>query len=116
MANSPATHRAWTNDETEYAKKRIFKNLQKIDINLEKSIIEVEKIQTPNYFMSQHNSFGGSLYGKNSHGIINSFLRHPNKEKIKGLYNVGGTAHPGGGTPTVIKSSKITTNMIKNDY
>ena len=116
MANSPATHRAWTNDDTEYAKKKIFKNLQKIDINIEKSIIEVEKIQTPNYFMSQHNSFGGSLYGKNSHGIINSFLRHPNKEKIKGLYNVGGTAHPGGGTPTVIKSSKITTNMIKNDY
>ena len=40
----------------------------------------------------------------------------PNKEKIKGLYNVGGTSHPGGGTPTVIKSSKITAALIKNDY
>jgi len=116
MANSPATHNTWTDHEIESARKKIFKNLQKIDINIEKSTIEVEKIQTPNYFMNQHNSYGGSLYGKNSHGIKNSFFRHPNKEKIKGLYNVGGTSHPGGGTPTVIKSSKITTNIIKNDY
>ncbi len=116
MANSPATNRSWTDDDIESARKKVFKNLQKIGIHIEKSTIEVEKIQTPNYFMSQHNSYGGSLYGKNSHGIKNSFFRHPNKEKIKGLYNVGGTSHPGGGTPTVIKSSKITTNMIKNDY
>ena len=63
-----------------------------------------------------HNSFGGSLYGKSSHGYIKSFFRHPNKGAIKGLYNVGGTVHPGGGTPTVLKSSKITTNLINNDF
>ena len=75
MANSPATNSTWTNHEIESARKKIFKNLQKIDINIEKSAIEVEKIQTPNYFMNQHNSYGGSLYGKNSHGIKNSFFR-----------------------------------------
>ena len=52
----------------------------------------------------------------NSHGYFNSFFRHPNKDKIKGLYNVGGTSHPGGGTPTVLKSSKITSDLIKDDY
>ena len=116
MANSPATKKNWTDQEVEVARNKVLDKLQKINIHVEKSIIEVEKIQTPNYFMNQHNSYGGSLYGKNSHGIKNSFFRHPNKEKIKGLYNVGGTSHPGGGTPTVIKSSKITAALIKNDY
>ncbi|MBM01173.1 MAG: hypothetical protein CL762_00415 [Chloroflexi bacterium] len=116
MANSPATSNIWTDAEIELARNKVLNKLKKINIHLEKSIIDVEKIQTPNYFMNQHNSYGGSLYGKNSHGIKNSFFRHPNKEKTKGLYNVGGTTHPGGGTPTVIKSSKITTDLIKNDY
>ena len=35
---------------------------------------------------------------------------------IRDRYNVGGTSHPGGGTPTVLKSSKITSDLIKNDY
>ncbi len=116
MANSPATLGSWTNKDINEAKKKIFKKLSYFGFQIDIKDIEIEEVQTPNYFMGQHNSYGGSLYGKSSHGYFNSFFRHPNKDRIKGLYNVGGTSHPGGGTPTVLKSSKITTDLIKNDY
>ena len=116
MANTPATLGSWTNKDINEAKKKIFKKLSYFGFQIDIKDIEIEEVQTPNYFMGQHNSYGGSLYGKSSHGYFNSFFRHPNKDRIKGLYNVGGTSHPGGGTPTVLKSSKITTDLIKNDY
>ena len=116
MANSPATLESWSKKNIDEAKKKIYKKLSYYGFHVDVNDIEIEEVQTPNYFMDQHNSFGGSLYGKNSHGYFNSFFRHPNKDKIKGLYNVGGTSHPGGGTPTVLKSSKITSDLIKNDY
>ena len=116
MANSPATQNTWSQSEVEIATAKIFKKLSHYGYEITSKDIEVKKIQSPNYFMKEHNSFGGSLYGKSSHGYINSFFRHPNKGAIKGLYNVGGTTHPGGGTPTVLKSSKITTNLINNDF
>ena len=116
MANSTATLEGWSKKDIEEAKKKKFNKLSYYGFQFDSKDIEIEEVQTPNYFMGQHNSFGGSLYGKSSHGYINSFFRHPNKDKIKGLYNVGGTSHPGGGTPTVLKSSKITSDLIKNDY
>jgi phytoene desaturase len=33
--------------------------------------------------------------------------------KYKGLYYVGGSTHPGGGTPTVLMSARITANLIE---
>jgi len=116
MANSPATNDKWSDEEIEKSSEKILKKLSFYGYDIKENDIQVKKIQSPNYFMQQHNSFGGSLYGKSSHGYKNSFFRRPNKDKIKGLYNVGGTSHPGGGTPTVLKSSKITTNLINNDY
>ena len=116
MANSPATQNTWSQSEVEIATAKIFKKLSHYGYEITSKDIEVKKIQSPNYFMKEHNSFGGSLCGKSSHGYMNSFFRHPNKGSVKGLYNVGGTTHPGGGTPTVLKSSKITTNLINNDF
>ena len=57
---------------------------------------------------------GGSIYGLNSHGWRHAFLRPPNKDRaIGGLYYVGGSSHPGGGTPTVLLSAKITSELIQ---
>ena len=40
-------------------------------------------------------------------------MRPPNKDaKIAGLYYVGGSTHPGGGTPTVLMSAQITSDLI----
>ena len=117
MANAPASNLDWTKFDTEKARASVIETLNVHNIHLKDNEIEVEKCLTPNYFKNQHLSIGGSLYGKNSHGLKNSFFRNKNKDpKIKGLFHVGGTSHPGGGTPTVIRSSKITANLINNEY
>jgi phytoene dehydrogenase-like protein len=41
-----------------------------------------------------------------------AFFRHPNFSKVKGLYFVGGSVHPGGGIPLCLLSAKIATEMI----
>ncbi|MSW89925.1 MAG: phytoene desaturase, partial [Actinobacteria bacterium] len=44
---------------------------------------------------------GGSIYGTSSNGARAAFMRAKNRSPIKGLYCVGGSAHPGGGLPLV---------------
>ena len=57
---------------------------------------------------------GGAIYGQTSHGWRGAFLRPPNKDRrVRGLYYVGGSTHPGGGTPTVLMSATITSNLIR---
>ncbi|MDY7038220.1 MAG: phytoene desaturase, partial [Thermodesulfobacteriota bacterium] len=57
---------------------------------------------------------GGAIYGSHSHGWRRAFLRPPNKDRLySGLYYVGGSTHPGGGTPTVLMSAQITSQLIR---
>jgi phytoene dehydrogenase-like protein len=57
---------------------------------------------------------GGAIYGTHSHGWRRAFMRPPNRDaRIKGLYHVGGSSHPGGGTPTVLLSAEITSRLIQ---
>jgi len=59
-------------------------------------------------------SYRGSLYGNNSNSKRAAFSRHPNfLRKLKGLYFVGGSVHPGGGIPLCLASAKIVNQYIK---
>ena len=55
---------------------------------------------------------GGAIYGSSSNGRRAAFLRPANGAPVEGLYLVGGSAHPGGGIPLVLKSAEIVTRMI----
>jgi phytoene dehydrogenase-like protein len=57
-------------------------------------------------------SFRGSLYGNSSNSAFAAFRRHPNFSRIKGLYHVGGSVHPGGGIPLCLSSAKIAAELI----
>lgn len=58
-------------------------------------------------------SYEGAIYGASSNTLTSTFKRHPNRSrKIKGLYFCGGTVHPGGGIPLVLRSSKIVSNLL----
>lgn len=117
MANAPAGLIEWNDKEIEIAKSKIYNQLEKHKIIINKNNLIVEKILSPKYFEINHNSLGGSLYGINSHGYKNALIKPRNKsDQFSGLYFVGGTVHPGGGTPTVLKSAKITSELIKNDH
>lgn len=117
MCNAPATKEKWGKLEIEKAISKIRNSLKKH--KLEKIIDHAKFIEviTPNDFEKKYAAPYGSIYGKVSHGILGSVLRHSNKDKkTNGLYYVGGGVHPGGGTPIVVMSSKIASNEIINKY
>ena len=76
--------------------------------------IEVEDYLDSIRMEKKTSSYAGSLYGASSNDRMAAFLRHPNFSKIKGLFFVGGSVHPGGGIPLCLLSAKISTNLIKN--
>lgn len=76
------------------------------------SLIEVEDFLDPIRIEERTSSFAGALYGASSNDRMAAFFRHPNFSKVKGLYFVGGSVHPGGGIPLCLLSAKIATSEI----
>ena len=80
--------------------------------------IEVDKhrkfefVLDPRGIESKTASYRGSLYGNSSNSLWAAFQRHPNFSKIKGLYHVGGSVHPGGGIPLCLSSAKIVSDLF----
>ncbi|MFT4534725.1 MAG: phytoene desaturase [Saprospiraceae bacterium] len=83
-----------------------------LKIDLESIIVE-ESILDPRLIATRTQSHQGSLYGTSSNNRYSAFYRHPNfSNKIKNLYFVGGSVHPGGGIPLCLNSAKIVSNLI----
>lgn len=76
-------------------------------------LIEEEDYLDPPRIESRTKSRYGSLYGTSSNDRMAAFFRHPNFSKVKGLYFVGGSVHPGGGIPLCLLSAKIATDDLK---
>lgn len=74
--------------------------------------LEVLEIRTPLDLQTSVNAPGGSIYGTSSNGARSAFARAKNRSPIKGLYLVGGSAHPGGGLPLVGLSAEMVANAI----
>jgi diapolycopene oxygenase len=109
MANAPAVG----NPEIREYRKRVFERLRRGGFpDIERDIV-VEDCWTPARIAERYLMPGGAIYGSNSHGWKNAFLRPSNRHaRIRNLYRVGGSTHPGGGTPTVLLSAEITCNLI----
>lgn len=115
MANAPANDDArWNDADIERARDRVFSRLHKGGFPELESDTIVDDVWTPRRIAERYLMPGGAIYGLNSHGWRHAFLRPPNKDpRIGGLFQVGGSAHPGGGTPTVLLSAKITVDLIE---
>lgn len=89
--------------------------LRKLSHNLGTDIsqfIDCEAILDPRTIELRTSSAQGALYGTASNNRFAAFLRHPNfSSKIKNLYFVGGSVHPGGGIPLCLQSAKIATEL-----
>lgn len=100
----------WQQNGDIYAKK-IVNKLDGLGMNVSPRL-EFLKYRTPadleNYAMAP----GGSIYGTSSNSAASAFLRARNRSKTKGLFCVGGSAHPGGGLPLVGISAEIVANCI----
>ena len=72
---------------------------------------------TPDYFESTLNSWLGNAFGVEPILRQSAFFRpHNRSEDIKNLYLVGANTQPGGGTPAVMMSAKITARLIAKDF
>jgi phytoene dehydrogenase-like protein len=76
--------------------------------------LDVLEIRTPADLEKSVSAPGGAIYGTSSNGAQSAFLRARNRSPLKGLYCVGGSAHPGGGLPLVGLSAEIVANAIGN--
>ncbi|HEX8456744.1 MAG TPA: phytoene desaturase family protein [Pyrinomonadaceae bacterium] len=115
MANAPASDAdAWTETQLAEARRRVFARLARGGFPEIESDIVCEDVWTPRRIGERYAMPGGAIYGTHSHGWRRAFLRPPNKDaRVGGLYYVGGSTHPGGGTPTVLLSAKITCELIR---
>ena len=100
----------WKDGGQEYAQKIISK-MDDLGLNVTNRLDFME-YRTPadleNYAMAP----GGSIYGTSSNSPVSAFLRAKNRSKVKGLFCVGGSAHPGGGLPLVGISAEIVAKAI----
>jgi phytoene dehydrogenase-like protein len=70
------------------------------------------EIRTPADLERETRSPGGAIYGTSSNGPRAAFLRPANRSPVRGLFLVGGSAHPGGGLPLVGMSAAIVAELI----
>jgi phytoene desaturase len=72
---------------------------------------------TPDYFDTTLNSYLGNAFGPEPVLTQSAFFRpHNRSEDIERLYAVGAGAQPGGGTPSVMMSAKMTARLIAEDF
>lgn len=113
LANAPYLTGMNQLQEKECYKKQLIRQLEgKGLIALSESII-FEELQTPADLAVRTRAFRGAIYGMSSNKFQQAFFRIPNKDThIKGLWFAGGSTHPGGGTPMVTLSGKLTAQAI----
>ncbi len=114
MANAPANGETWGEEDVRNATCVVLRNLARHGLRLDPgSIFETWH---PGRIANQYLAPGGAIYGTHSHGWKQAFFRPANRSsRVKGLYFVGGSTHPGGGTPTVLMSAEIVSRMIEAD-
>jgi len=115
MINTPAGIIP-TETEVERIRQSIFERIKKqFDVDLQPLIV-VDEMWNSKGIEEQTGSFMGALYGASSNGKVAALKRHGNaSKKYPNLYFCGGTVHPGGGIPLVLKSAKIVARLIENE-
>lgn len=112
MINAPAdTGQDWAQNVDAIRKDVIGKLSSQLGWNVG-DYIEEERVVHPKDIERLTYSHKGALYGTSSNSKMAAFLRHPNiNPKIKSLYFVGGSVHPGGGIPLCLLSAKIASQL-----
>ncbi len=115
LINAPANEGQDWDKIIAQTKENILKKINRILGQNIAELIECEQILDPRTIESKTSSAQGALYGNSSNNRFSAFLRHANfSSKIKNLYFVGGSVHPGGGIPLALSSAKIMSNNLKN--
>jgi phytoene desaturase len=101
----------------ELSRKFIIQKINRILSTQIENYIEMEEYLDPVRIEKYTESYNGSLYGPSSNSKFSAFYRHNNSSrKIRGLYFVGGSVHPGGGIPLCLASAKIVSTLVKESF
>ncbi|MFB4317599.1 phytoene desaturase family protein [Actinomadura sp. 21ATH] len=71
---------------------------------------------TPADLRDRYGAWGGAIYGTAYRGRFAPFRRPGNRGPRRGLYLVGGSAHPGGGLPLVAMGGRIVASLVEEDF
>jgi phytoene desaturase len=71
---------------------------------------------TPADLRERYAAWGGAIYGTRYAGPFAPFRRPANRGPRRGLYLVGGSAHPGGGLPLVAMGGRIVAALVNDDF
>lgn len=114
MVNAPHREKQDWNKLVLRSRKTVVKKLSSILGRNISDDIDVEYSIDPRIIESKTSSYKGSLYGSSSNSMISAFLRHPNfTGRLKNLWFVGGSAHPGGGIPLCLMGAKIVADILE---
>lgn len=108
--HDPAGGWNWSTGGADYAAKIIAK-LDALGLRVSERL-DVMEFRTPLDLQNSTNAPGGSIYGTSSNGAMSAFSRARNRSPVKGLFCVGGSAHPGGGLPLVGISAELVADAI----
>ncbi len=113
LVNAPAlTKEGHLQIDPESYKERIYDFLLSYGVDIRSHLAE-ERVFTPAFIREKFGSFRGALYGPSSNRRKDAFLRPPNASRdIQNLYFVGGSTHPGGGSPMVVLSGMNVSKKI----
>lgn len=90
----------------------LIKQLKRYEIDIEDAIVQKQVI-TPQTIEQDFYSYKGALYGSASNDFRSAFFRPSNKSSVaSNLYFVGGSTHPGGGSPLVTLGGIHVANAI----
>jgi len=100
----------WSTGGAQYAQ-QIIDKLDALGLRVSERL-DVMEFRTPLDLQNATNAPGGSIYGTSSNGAMSAFSRAKNRSPVKGLFCVGGSAHPGGGLPLVGMSAELVAEAI----
>ena len=117
LLNTPINNGQNWDKEIDIKREFIIQKLSKTLKTDIRPLIQFEEILDPRTIENRYSGKSGSIYGNSSNSRFSAFYRHPNhSKKLKGLYFVGVSVHPGGGIPLALCSSKIATDCLFKDF
>ncbi len=113
LANAPYLSESWDwQQQREAYTDKLVRMLEKRGIGGLDSA-EVMERYTPADLQRDTYAHRGAIYGISSNTLRQTFFRPGNRDPdVSGLWYVGGTAHPGGGTPLVTLSGQLVAERI----
>ena len=106
LVNAPAGARLSPAQEDAYEAKLI----ERLGVR-ERVVVSARR--APSDLERETGAAGGAIYGAAPHGRLGTMRRPgPVVRGVRGLYRVGGTAHPGGGLPLVALSGALVAKLI----